>query len=92
MSARSFWATTALSRASYVRLDRSSARLIDIGTAAGNVVLSSTRIPQAVSDFVVGFISDNGYDSEGIERAIRGFSSIEKSAVRDYCAMRLEKE
>ena len=43
-------------------------------------------------DFVVGFISDNGYDSEGIERAIRGFSSIEKSAVRDYCAMQLEKE
>ncbi len=92
MTGRSFWASTALSRASYIRLDRSSAKLCDIGTAAGNVVLSSTRVPQVVADFALNFVSGNGYDCEAIERAIRLFSSIEKSAVRDYCAMQLQKE
>lgn len=86
MTTRPFWAKTAISMSQYLRVDRDTAGTFEIANAAGNVILISYRTPQTVSEFVRAVKLLNGESRDmAVERAIRTFTPIEKSAVRDYC-------
>lgn len=84
----SFWARVAVSRASFLNVNRGAVKPLDLADAAGQVIVTSCRKPVTVREFVGTVLVDAPTDcTKAIREAIRPLSSIEHDAVLAYCSV-----